>query len=147
SGRHLIMAASILRSANPREFDRAFRQAITEKPGSYGETHAALLATQPRGIVTFNYDQAHEAAAKKDPTLSHFRRILPTDEGEIVRVLSQRFAEPFLLKAHGSLGVRHELVLTQESYREILAKSPAYRAFFQSLLTNFHFLVVGFGLD
>lgn len=148
SGRHLIMAASILRAASPKEFDKVFRRAIRTVEGSYSDTHAALLEMRPRGVVTFNYDNAHEAAAQKalaEPV--PFQLLLPRDEEAFAQALSGKLEQPFLLKAHDSIDSANELILTQESYRHILAKAPAYSAFFQNLLTNFHFLVVGFGLD
>ncbi len=145
-GTRLIELASIIRKNNEPEFDVAFKDLVTPETGKCTDKHSALLEIQPRGIVTFNYDNGHEnAAAALGQKLDV---LLPTDEGKIAHTLNRRISEIFLLKAHGSIDdPQMPLVLTYESYRDLLVKSPAYRAFVQNILTNFHLLIVGFGLS
>ena len=144
-GSRLIELASIIRKNNEQEFDELFRPLVTPEQGGFSDTHAGLLKLQPRGIITFNYDSGHENAAK-DMSLP-LDVFLPTDEDKFTSALNQRLSRPFLLKAHGSIDGDAPLVLTYESYRQLLVKSPAYRSFVQNILTNFHLLIVGFGLS
>ncbi|HEX7279831.1 MAG TPA: SIR2 family protein, partial [Solirubrobacterales bacterium] len=144
----LILAASLIRRANPKKFDRRFRRAITSRTGQYSPTHMQLLDLQPRGIMTFNYDGGHEAALEKasrpyvllNPVIS---------ESELLfrRQIERRLQDFFLLKAHGSTESPAPLVLTTEGYRDLLVRNPAFRSFVQHLFTNFSFLIVGYGLD
>ncbi len=41
--RELILAASLIRKADPVAFDRRFREAVAEKPGQCSDTHLAIL--------------------------------------------------------------------------------------------------------
>ena len=148
ASRELILAASLIRKANPPTFDVRFREAITEAPGQCSDTHLAILDLVPRGILTFNYDGGHEEACRRrdrEPILLN-----PTDdasEGKFRSLLERYLRDFFLLKAHGSVDATHPLVLTIEEYRALLVKNPAFRAFVQNLFTNFNFLMVGYGLD
>lgn len=144
TGRELIMAASILRGADPADFDQAFRAAVRNAADSTSPVHRVLLELRPAGILTFNYDTGHENAAAAAG--SSLRAMLPGDEAALREALSTP-RRPFYLKAHGSLSSTSELVLTDESYRELLVRSPAYRAFVQNVFTNANLLFVGFGLS
>jgi hypothetical protein len=144
----LILAASLIRRDNRKEFDRRFREAITEAPGQSSDTHAALLRLKPRGIVTFNYDRAHETAC--DDAKLGYLSLNPTveaSEAAFREMIEGRLRRFFVLKAHGSIDSPSPLVLTTEEYRNLMVKNPAFRAFVQNLFTNFSFLIVGYGLD
>jgi len=143
-GSRLIEAASILRRAAGRNFDQQVRRANTPAAGTFTETHESVLSLRPRGIVTFNYDDAHESAARKGG--NSLRVLLPTLEAGLRTALREKLQHPFLLKAHGSIRSKEPLVLTYESYRNLLVRQPAYRAFLQTILVDFHLLIVGFGL-
>lgn len=144
SGPDLILVASILREVKPAEFDIAFREAVTNADNSYSETHLKLLDLLPAGILTFNYDSAHENSARTKGIA--LRPMTPGDEDLLRRALISS-DRPFLLKAHGSLNSSSELVLTEESYRHVLVKSPAYRGFVQNVLTNASLVFVGFRMS
>lgn len=62
-------------------------------------------------------------------------------------LIRSRFERTFLLKAHGSVRGGGELVLTGETYRNLMFASPSYRAFVQTLLADFQMLFVGSGLS
>jgi hypothetical protein len=144
-GSFLIEAASILRDGRADRFDSRLRELVTPEDGETSEAHRALAELTPRGYLTFNYDDAHENAVGL--TTMVLPPLVPSDEKGLRGVLQTRFAQPFLLKAHGSLHSPEPLVLSYESYRDLFVRQPAYRAFVQSLLTNFHLLIVGFGLS
>jgi hypothetical protein len=144
----LILAATLIRRANPAEFERRFRAAITEEPGQFSPTHSALLGLLPRGIMTFNYDRGHEAAcAKAVQPVTVLNPTVPGSEADFRAMMEERLGRFFLLKAHGSVQSSQPLVLTTEEYRNLLTKNPAFRSFVQHLFTNFSFLIVGYGLD
>jgi hypothetical protein len=148
SGRLLIQAAALLREAYPEKFDETLLSAVTSMPDATSETHLTLCGLRPRGVVTFNYDVAHEVAAKKRNI--EYKVLSPADDDQkaVVDVLADGFSVPFLLKAHGSIDCREEsLILTAESYRELMVRRPSYRALVQHILTEFHLLIVGFGMS
>lgn len=149
TSRELITAATLIRQVDPRGFDAAFRVAVTEAPGQTSETHRALLELEPRGVVTFNYDQAHETACRGIKKPHVLDPNLKTADADFSRVLRDRLREFFIVKAHGSLGAgkASRLTLTFEDYRDLIARNPAYRTFIQNLFTNFHLLLFGYGLD
>src|SRR5262249_55633163 len=147
SGRLLIQAAALLRIADPTMFDETLTKAVTPQEQVTSDTHRAVCEMQPRGVFTFNYDTAHETAAGQYGF--EYQLLLPQEgAGKIVEALATGLMAPFLLKAHGSVGHRAEhLVLTAESYREFMARQPTYRALVQHILTEFHLVIVGFGLS
>ncbi len=143
----LLESASRLREADPEAYKEELLAQVTPEPGQFSPAHSAIEKLNPRGIITFNYDDCHEAAheaeyAKSMPTLT------PYTEDSMVNQLAARLRDKFFLKAHGCI---HDdsgpLVLDWASYRAILSKHPVYRAFFQNILTNFNCLFVGFGLS
>lgn len=149
ASRELITAATLIRQADPAGFDTAFSKAVTEAPGATTETHRALLELEPRGIVTFNYDQAHESACRG---VREFKLLDPNSEtadADFSTALRNRLQDFFIVKAHGSNAVRGAsgLTLTFDDYRTLIARNPAYRAFIQNLFTNFHLLLFGYGMD
>lgn len=144
TGRDLTLAATIIRTPKPVEFDLAFRESVTNEDGAFAPTHKCLLDLEPAGILTFNYDSGHEnAALDAGFTLSP---MIPSDEFALRNAIAFR-NRPFYLKAHGSLSSTAELILTDESYRQVFVKEPAYRAFVQNTLTNFNLLFVGFKIN
>jgi len=150
TGTDIIQAASILRKFFPEgEFDRRVKRAVTPEPGQTSETHRAIVELLPRGIVTWNYDDAHENALV-EKQLHWGKPLMPWDEQRLTHGIRTSIAEPFLLKAHGSIseesGREYSVILTSESYRDLFVREPAYRAFLQHLFTNFNMLIVGFGM-
>lgn len=142
----LIEMAGRLRRIDVDRFDDVLRKQVTPEPGSFSETHRAIGKIQPRGILTFNYDDCHENSLESlgvDVDV-----LIPEDEDRFVEHLRDGLRNRFLLKAHGCIHRRNtQLVLDSVSYRELFSKRPAYRAFVQNLLTQFDCLFVGFGLS
>jgi len=143
----LLEAASRLREVDPKEYEQQLLAQVTPDPGQFSPTHLAIEKLNPRGIITFNYDDCHEAAYEAEHTKS-MPTLTPYTEDAMVEQLIARLRNRFFLKAHGCI---HDdsgpLVLDWASYRAILSKHPVYRAFFQNILTNFNCLFVGFGLS
>ena len=158
-GREFIEAAEIMEQAvqaqhphmRPSPFQIALQEEVTPQLGATSESHQAILKLDPRAIVTFNYDDAHESAGATEK--AGWQRIVPLYDSDfdekLGAVIQGRLSEPILLKAHGTIDRTKpgRFVLTWSSYRELLARSPTYRAFFQFLLVNFDFVFVGFSIE
>ncbi|HKR64039.1 MAG TPA: SIR2 family protein [Thermoanaerobaculia bacterium] len=146
-GEMLIEAATMLERIDPVAFASAFRAQVTPRAGETTDTHRAIVKVNPRGVLTFNYDEGHENAWR-EAGADVPEVLLPYDEQDLVTAIRGGLAKPFILKAHGSLDSSEPLVLSYVAYRDLLAKRPAYRAFLHHLLTNFSMLIVGFsGID
>ncbi|MZP31402.1 hypothetical protein GTO91_17035 [Heliobacterium undosum] len=147
SGNELIEAASVLRHGREKEFDSWFKEFVLLKDGAHSDTHKALLDVSPRGILTFNYDDAHENTIRKFGDIKEWDKILPEEESLLSESLRDQIRRPFLLKGHGCISDIKSIVLTNESYRDLFVRYPTYRAFVQNILTNFNLLIVGFRLS
>lgn len=119
SGTALIEAASILRNGRETKFDELFRSEVTPENRKTTETHRALLRIHPRGIITFNYDLAHENSINETGLSSDWEKLLPYDEEKIRKLLQNNLDHPFLLKAHGSIDSKEPLILTKDTYRDL----------------------------
>lgn len=150
-GEQLIEAASILYNADKRTFNKAFAESVRLKRGETSEVHRRLLNLEPRGILTYNYDAAHENAIREYHDGKKCNKtwplILPSDNAKINNLLKQNFQDPFLFKMHGTVGDIQSMVLTRESYRDLFNKYPYYKAFMQHIFTNYQLLIIGFGLS
>lgn len=147
SGENLIEASSILCSKNRNAFLKALSDSVDLKEGQTSLTHEYLLDLLPKGILTYNYDNAHETAIKKAKAKNKWKIILPSDELSIVDELKSNLKKPFLFKMHGTIKSKKTMVLTRESYRDLFIKYPFYKAFIQQIFTNYQLLIIGFGLS
>lgn len=146
-GDQLIEAASILYSKNKNIFYSALVDSVDLIDGETSLTHKYILDLSPRGIVTFNYDVAHENAMKKAGVVDNWNIILPKDNDAIINTLKNNMNSQFLFKAHGTVKERDTMVLTGTSYRSLFNEYPYYKSFMQHIFTNFNLLIVGFGLS
>lgn len=152
---HFLEAASILAKAVGNDFADIIARETLTKTDVTTATHLAISRCQPRAIITYNYDEGHEAAIKKTalPGDSLWEIILAADpdvahsEKQIRVTLTPNGMRRKLIKAHGSVREPKSLVLTRESYREVLARRPAYRALLTHLFVNYTVVAVGFGMD
>lgn len=142
----LIEASELLQEGFASgEFEAAIASTCTEKNGECSEIHRAIAGLKPSGIITFNYDRAHESAFHERGI--KFQPLLYDNDAELRELL--RHSEdgvPFLLKAHGCVSQPKSLVLTSTSYRAVLSRNRAYRAFLQHTFVRNTLLMVGFGL-
>lgn len=144
-GEELIEAATILKKADKGEFNTAFVNSVRLKEGVYNDIHKQLLKLCPNGIITYNYDEAHENAM--NIMKENWSILTPYDEQQINNIILNRFEDKFLLKAHGTVNKEDSMVLTRDAYRDLFVKCPAYKAFLQNLFTNYQSLIVGFGFS
>lgn len=147
TGDHLIEAASMLFKKNEDLFYNALVDSVDLLENETSLTHERILDLCPRGIITFNYDVAHENSIKKANALDDWRIILPKDNKAIIDILKSNISSPFLFKAHGTVNEPNTMVLTGTSYRTLFNQYPYYRAFMQHIFTNFNLLIIGFGLS
>lgn len=147
SGEQLIEAASILCKKNEKKFIKALSDSVDLQDKETSETHKALLKLQPKGILTYNYDEAHENSIKLNNKIDEWNIVLPSDSSNIIKLLQNNLNEQFLLKMHGSIHDKKSMILTRESYRNLFIKYPFYKAFVQQIFTNFNLLIIGFGFS
>ncbi|MDE5590139.1 MAG: SIR2 family protein, partial [Acetatifactor sp.] len=146
-GEELIEAATILKKADKDLFNKYFVKSVKLENGVCSDTHKQLLKLCPNGIITYNYDEAHENAMEAMGQKNDWTVLTPYDEDKIKEIILNRFEHKFLLKAHGTVDEQDNMVLTRDSYRDLFVKYPAYKAFLQNLLTNYQLLIVGFGFS
>jgi hypothetical protein len=146
SGDVLIEASELLQHGFAKDaFEEAIASICREKDDACSATHFAIARIRPSGIVTFNYDQAHERAFKSHAI--EYQPIVYDEEPRLREMLAyQKEGVSFLLKAHGCVSRPKSLVLTSTSYRAVLSRNRAYRAFLQHILMRNTLLMVGFGL-
>ena len=158
TGPQLIELASMMSDLDPVRFAELVRAGLTPKPiarqprsvrASWQRKHNALLALDPRGIVTMNIDELHEQALPDWKVVCPLDATAPADLRATIRSLD---ASPFILQAHGALTRPtpprpHEgLVFTWEAYRRLMQDS-AYTGFMSHLFTTCNFVFVGYGLS
>lgn len=147
TGDQLIEAASILYNKSKDIFYSALVDSVDLAEGETSLTHKYILDLYPRGIVTFNYDVAHENAMEEYGVLDNWNIILPKDNETIINTLKNNMSSPFLFKAHGTIKEPETMVLTGTSYRLLFNQYPYYREFMQHIFTNCNLLIIGFGLS
>ena len=144
-GENLIECASILYNIDKDIFNEKFCNCVNLEKGATSKVHKELLNLQPRGILTYNYDKAHENAIEE--LGKTWPVVLPKDNKEIVDLLRNNLKHQFLFKMHGTAEDIESMVLTRESYRNLLNKYPYYKAFIQHVFTNYQLLIIGFGMS
>ena len=146
-GENLIEASSILFQADKDAFLDTLSSSVDLKEGETSQIHQKLLDLHPKGILTYNYDVAHENAIKANNAEDKWCTVIPEDNDKIVEILKNKFEKNFLFKMHGSVKEKLSMVLTRESYRNLFIKYPYYKAFVQQIFTNYHLLIVGFRMS
>lgn len=146
-GEELIEASTILRNADEDKFRKYLVESVKLEKGVFTETHMDLLNLDPNGIITYNYDEAHENSMDKSSVKSNWTILMPHNEEKIKEIIINRFQHKFLLKAHGTVGDEESMVLTRDSYRDLFVKHPSYKAFLQNIFTNYQLLIIGFGFS
>ena len=124
---------------------RAFQEAIArqvDRP-EYALTHALLASLPVHEGVTTNYDELFERAwhaaltTRPSPPLAVSR--LPHEP--------RRELDSWLLKLHGCVSARDDLVFTREDYMRYADRRAALAGIVQALLLTRHMLFVGFSLE
>lgn len=138
----LIEAATILCEKNEKIFRKMLVESVQLKEKEKSPIHDAILKLQPKGIITFNYDNAHENSFTNE-----WECIFPDESDKITSLLKSSLEKQFLFKAHGCVSKPDTMILTGTSYRDLLNKNPHYMSFMQNIFSNYNFLFVGFGLS
>jgi hypothetical protein len=140
SGRFL-MAASGLKSELGSYFADYVRRVFIEAKPVPTDLHVAMLELkQLQFVLTTNYDSLIERAYRTrdaDVTVCTFK-----DAGEVRRSLASR--DFFILKAHGDAGRSGDgIILTEQDYRNILFKEPAYQHMLAAMFSMYTIVFVG----
>lgn len=146
-GENLIEASSILYNVDKEAFLDTLVRSVDLEENETSETHKRLLDLQPKGILTYNYDTAHENAFSQKGQRENWTVVMPEDNDLIIKILKDRLNKQFLFKMHGCVTKKESMVLTRESYRNLFIKYPFYKAFMQQIFTNYHLLIVGFRMS
>ncbi len=136
-----LMLAAALKVDLGDGFDETIENIFIKPRPKPTALHRELTALDKLSfVVTINYDTLIEDAYQeggKKVAVSTF-----VDEGDVHRRLFKR--EFFLLKAHGDAArVGNGIVLTDVDYRQILYRSPGYRALLSAIFTMFPVVFVG----
>jgi hypothetical protein len=139
-GRYLMVAGG-LKSDLGSLFAGYIRRIFIESKPAPTDLHKAMTKlTQLQFVLTTNYDSLIERTYRtEDPdvTVCTFR-----DAGEVRRSLSSR--EFFILKAHGDAARSGDgIILTEEDYRNILFKEPAYQHMLATMFSMYTMVFVG----
>lgn len=103
--------------------------------------HSALIKlTKMQFVLTTNYDTLIERAFRTiddDVTVCTYK-----DAGEVRRSLSKR--QFFILKAHGDASKSGDgIILTEQDYRSILFREPAYQHMLATMFSMYTMLFIG----
>ena len=139
-GRYL-MAASGLKADLGSFFADYIRRVFIESRPVPTDVHQAMLElAQLQFVLTTNYDSLIERTFRvRDPdvTVCTFK-----DAGEVRRSLSSR--DFFILKAHGDAGRSGDgIILTEQDYRNILFKEPAYQHMLATMFSMYTMVFIG----
>jgi hypothetical protein len=139
-GRYL-MAASGLKSDLGSYFTEFLRRIFLDRTATPTQLHDAIVTLQLlQFVLTTNYDTLIELAYRRvDPhvTVCSFK-----DVGEVRHSISQR--EFFILKAHGDANRTGEgIILTEQDYRTILFREPAYQALLAAMFSVYTIIFIG----
>lgn len=140
AGRYLV-AASGLKDDLGAFFAGFVRRIFVESKLSPTPLHEAFVdLDRLQFVLTTNYDTLIERAFReKDPdvTVCSYQ-----DAGEVRRSLSSR--EFFILKAHGDATRSGTgIILTEQDYRNILFKEPAYQHMLATMFSMYTIIFVG----
>jgi hypothetical protein len=106
------------------------------------QTHAQIPLIPFTFVVTTNYDKLIELAFVKKGTLPPV--YTHKNAGDVADALWRHAF--FILKAHGTVDARTDIVITEKDYREIIYRSPGYRAALSAVFTTNTVLFVGMSL-
>lgn len=143
----LLEAAEYLHAlADDRFLLNDLREAIalaTDGPNgdNFGgnEWHDAIMALEPRIIVTTNYDKIIERASRNGYRVSDFES---PEVGEKVRL-----GDPVLLKIHGTVDTKSKMVLTQTDYSNLHLGGRHALQVLQGLMLTKTCLFLGYSLS
>ncbi|WP_295187807.1 SIR2 family protein [uncultured Brevundimonas sp.] len=136
-----LMAASGLKFELGSFFNDYIKTVFLDSRPKPTPLHRAMLGlTELKFVLTTNYDTLIERTFRTlddDVTVCNFR-----DAGQVRRSLSKR--EFFILKAHGDAArIGEGIILTEQDYRELLFKEPAYQHMLATMFSMYSVVFVG----
>ena len=140
-GGKYLTAASGLKDDLGAFFADFIRKIFVEKKYTPTDLHKALVGLDRlQFVVTTNYDTLIEKAYRvkdEDVTVCTFK-----EAGEVRRSLSSR--EFFILKAHGDATKSGAgIILTEQDYRNILFREPAYQHMLATMFSMYTMVFIG----
>lgn len=140
AGRFLVAASGLKEELGAFFADFIRRIFVGSKPQPTALHEAFVELDQLRFVLTTNYDTLIERAFREknpDVTVCTYK-----ESGEVRRSLSSR--EFFILKAHGDATRSGDgVILTEQDYRNILFKEPAYQHMLATMFSMYTVIFVG----
>jgi hypothetical protein len=136
-----LMAASGLKFDLGSFFNDYIKTVFVDSRPAPTALHTSMLGlTELKFVLTTNYDTLLERTFRTiddDVTVCTYK-----DAGEVRRSLSRR--EFFILKAHGDASRSGDgIILTEQDYRTILFKEPAYQHMLATMFSMYSMVFVG----
>jgi hypothetical protein len=136
-----LMAASGLKLELGSYFNDYIKNVFVDSRPVPTPLHKAMLGLKElKFVLTTNYDTLIERTFRTiddDVTVCTYK-----DAGEVRRSLSRR--EFFILKAHGDASRSGDgIILTEQDYRSILFKEPAYQHMLATMFSMYSMVFVG----
>ncbi|MFL6446339.1 MAG: SIR2 family NAD-dependent protein deacylase [Bryobacteraceae bacterium] len=140
--KYLFVAEAVRRKLGARDYDEALEEIFRDSRLKPTKRHALLTQIPWTAIVTTNYDKLIESAYAVKGAIP------PTytfgDSPDLISAVSHnRF---FVLKAHGDIDRKDTVVLSERDYRDLVYRSPGYRAALNTLFITRTVLFVGAAL-
>ncbi len=159
----LEAAEACRRRLGPKEY-KTFMVNLFQTPldstNSSRVTHNIITKIPFVALVTTNYDQVLEKIYLENkidmpiytendaPSLGTLLQSLHPHNSKLSNKSEKRERSPnFLLKAHGDLTIPDTWILTANDYRNLIKRNPAYRNLMRTILSQYTFMFLGFGLS
>jgi SIR2-like domain len=141
TGKFLTAASGLKDDLGPYFFADFIRKVFVDSKVAPTGLHKALVDLElAQFVVTTNYDTLLEKSFRKrddDVTVCTFK-----EAGAVRRSLSNR--QFFILKAHGDATKSAEgIILTEQDYRNILFKEPAYQHVLATMFSMYTMIFIG----
>jgi len=142
--RYLDAAEILLAKITAADFSRIVREQFVQPRFTHAPMHEALLAIDPKVVVTTNYDDIYDTYCRTGLARDGYN-VCKYYEDHLVNDL--RSPVRLVVKAHGCVSDPSKIVLTRSQYfRERQAHASFYNVLDALFLTN-TLLFIGYGLS
>lgn len=124
-----------------RDYHGALRTIFGPKNASPGAAHRAVLALDPRVVLTTNYDRLIEKTNEAPPSREVYT--WKDSKDALLRINS---GDKVLLKVHGSVHQTETVILTGSEYAD-LRRNITYQKVIEHLLNTHTLLFLGYGMS
>jgi len=141
--KYLFVAEAVRRKLGARDYDDALEEIFRDPRLKPTKRHLLIAQIPWTAVITTNYDklieQAYALTGRNIPPTYTF----DSSPDLISAVSHNRF---FVLKVHGDIDRKGTIVLSERDYRDLIYRSPGYRAALNTLFITRTVLFVGASL-